>query len=228
MLSGDRLLLFSVANALHCPSSRTIYLTFINCHVFTIIIMTCIRPFSVEDGIIRLRSWFASNPDVNPSGAGEQSASSVTRILDCLRDLQNVSSLRPVDRVIMYVGAMMTDALISKNEIEKYSAVLSALAKSVDTQRHVIAAFEWFCGSHKPIFAPKFPLVLKALYDAEIVEEDVFFSWSADYAKNDYSADDSLIGIDTLEELKVSSQPFITWLREADDEEDEDDEEEED
>jgi len=171
-----------------------------------------------EDGIQRLKIWFGNNPDVSPAGIASQAntgPASISKIIDLLRDIQTVSSLRPVDRIIIYLGAVMTDAVITKNEIEKHGAVLSHMAKSVDTQRHVIASFEWFCGAHKPALASKFPLVLKALYDEEIVEEEVFFSWSADYAKNDYSADDSLIGIDALEDLKAASQPFITWLREA-------------
>jgi len=171
-----------------------------------------------EDGIQRLKIWFGNNPDISPEGVASQAntgPASIAKIVDLLRDIQTVSSLRPVDRIIIYIGAVMTDSIITKNEIEKHCAVLSAMTKSVDTQRHIIASFEWFCGAHKPALASKFPLVLKALYDEEIVDEEVFFSWSADYAKNDYSADDSLIGIDALEDLKSASQPFITWLREA-------------
>jgi translation initiation factor 5 len=166
----------------------------------------------------RLKIWFSNNPDVSPAGVDTSAmtgAASVVKIMDILRDIQTVSNLRPLDRIIIYIGAVMTDALLTAKEIEKNCAVLMAMAKSVDTQRHVIAAFEWFCGSHQKALSSKFPLVLKSLFDEEIVDEEVFFSWSADYAKNDYSADDSLIGIDALEDLKSSSQPFITWLREA-------------
>lgn len=173
---------------------------------------------TIEDGIHRLKTWFSNNPDVSPSGADTSSFSGavcITKIMDLLRDIQTVSNLRPLDRIIIYIGTVMTDALLSGNEVEKYSAVLMAMAKSVDTQRHIIASFEWFCGAHKKALSSKFPLVLKSLFDEEVVDEEVFLSWSADYAKNDYSADDSLIGIDALEELKTVSQPFITWLREA-------------
>ena len=60
-----------------------------------------------------------------------------------------------------------------------------------------------------------------------MIEEDVLLEWAADYARNDFSADGSLISIDTLEMLKSAAQPFITWLQEAEEEGEDGDEEEE-
>ena len=172
-----------------------------------------------------MKVWLANNPDINSAGAGEDASSSITRIADELRAIQTVSSLRPVDRVIIYIGSVFTSALIANSEVAKNQKMLCALAPTPNTQRHIIAAMEWFCGSHHQNLASKFPIVLKQLFDEEIVEEDVFYDWSADYAKNDHSADDSLITIDTLESLKASAQPFVTWLREADEEGDSSEEE---
>ena len=191
---------------------------------------------STEDGINRIKIWLGNNPDINSSGSGDTGPVSITRIIDELRAIQTVSSLRPVDRVIIYVGAVMTDSIITGNEIAKNIKVLNSLAPTPQTQRHIIAAFEWFCGCgpYSSKLSSKFPIILKLLFDNDVVEEDIFYDWSADYAKNDFSADDSLISIDVLEELKASAQPFITWLREADEEgdsseeDDEEDEEEED
>ena len=156
-------------------------------------------------------------------------------VLEQLRSLQTMSSLRPADRAIIFIGAMMTeDGLISKQQVEQHKAVLEAVAPTEIQQRHLIAAFEWFCGVKYPSLIAKFPLVLKTLYDEEVVDEDTFLMWSADYARNEYSTDDSLIDIDTLEKLKECAGPFITWVREADEEgeesgsEEEEEEEEED
>ena len=44
-------------------------------------------------------------------------------------------------------------------------------------QRHMIAAFEWFCGRKYPNLMKFFPVVLKQLFDEELIEEDVFFEW---------------------------------------------------
>ena len=176
-----------------------------------------------EDAILRMKSWF-ERTGVPTGGEGSDNLS---RIAGELRTCVNFANLRPSSCVQIYIGSVMSAALLSGKEIEKCKEVLTSLSKSTDTQRHVIAAFEWFCGSLHPTLAPKFPLVLKALFDEEIVDESVFFDWSADYAKNDYSVDASQINVDILEELKLVAGPFITWLREADEEGESDEEEEE-
>jgi len=164
-----------------------------------------------------MKIWLGNNSDVSAAGTD---AASITKTLDELRAIQTVSSLRPVDRVIMYVGTVFSESIIAKGceEILANQKMLCALAPTSNTQRHLISAFEWFCGSCHSNLKAKFPIILKTLFDEEIVEEDTFYEWSSDYAKNDYSADDSLIGIDVLEDLKTSAQPFIVWLREADEE----------
>ena len=164
-----------------------------------------------------MKIWLGNNPDISATGAD---VTSITKLTDELRAIQTVSSLRPVDRVIIYVGTVFSENIISKGceEIVTHQKILCALAPTSNTQRHIISALEWFCGSCHPSLKTKFPIVLKALFDEEIVEEDTFYEWSSDYSKNDYSADDSLIVIDVLEDLKASAQPFITWLREADEE----------
>jgi hypothetical protein len=130
------------------------------------------------------------------------------------------------------VGAVFTEAAAATaTQVTTHKAALALLAPSAIQQRHLIAAFEWLCGAKYPSLQRFFPLFLKQLFDEEVVEEDVFFNWATDYARNEYSASDSLIHIDVLEALKASAAPFITWLQEAEEEgeegEDEDDEEEE-
>lgn len=92
----------------------------------------------------------------------------------------------------------------------------------------LLAAFEWFCGRKYPQLMKFFPVVLKSLFDEELVEEDVFFEWAGDMTRNEFTAEFSMIDIDTLEHLKNSASLFITWLQEAEEEgEDGDDDEEE-
>ena len=147
-------------------------------------------------------------------------------MLEELRSLQTLSSLRAADRCIIFIGALLDEKVITAKQISAHAEVLQALGTSAIQQRHIIAAFEWFCGTKYPSLTAKFPILLKTLFDDEIVEEDVFLLWAADYARNEYSADNNLIDIDTLEKLKEHAGPFITWMREAD-EEGEDSEEEE-
>lgn len=172
---------------------------------------------SSDEACQRFATWFETNAE-----------SPEATIVEELRSLQTLSSLRAADRAIIFIGAVMTEAVISGKEIAKYTKVLEALGTSAIQQRHIIAAFEWFCGTKYPSLTSKFPILLKTLFDEEIVEEDIFLMWAADYARNEYSADSSLIDIDTLEKLKESAGPFITWMREADEEGDESGEESDD
>lgn len=151
-------------------------------------------------------------------------------VLEELRMVQTFASLHVRYRPLIFVGAVFTEALLSAKEITQHREFVAALAgKLPATQRHLIAAFEWFCGVRHPHLARMFPVVLKLLYEEELVEEDVFLSWSSDLTRNEFSADDSLIPLDTLEELRAGAEPFIRWLEEAEEEDDDEegDEEEE-
>lgn len=56
-----------------------------------------------------------------------------------------------------------------------------------------------------------------------------YLAWAADTTRNEYTADQSMIEFDTLEQLHAHAKPFITWLQEAEEEgNDEDDDEDDD
>lgn len=168
----------------------------------------------------RLKLWLIDNSTVSEA-----------TLLDELRSIQTFAALRPADRIIIYLGAVFSEEVISAGQISKYRSVLAALAPTAIQQRHLISAFEWFCGRKYPQLVKYFPVVLKQLFDEFLVEEDVFFEWSADVTRNEFSAEFSMIDIDTLENLKATASLFIIWLQEAEEEgeeeEESDDEEEE-
>lgn len=183
-------------------------------------------PPHADEAIIRFRAW-----------RGDNAAASNEQQVEELRSIQTQHSLRPAVRIIIFLGAVFTESgAATKDQVAAHKAVLCLLAPTAIQQRHLIAAFEWLCGSRFPSLLRFFPLLLKELFDEEVVEEDIFFNWAADYARNEYTADASMIHIDVLEQLKASAAPFITWLQEAeeegeegdedDDEDDEDDDEE--
>lgn len=166
----------------------------------------------------RFKLWHSDNPTATPQ-----------QIVDELRQFQVTASLRPSDRIIIYLGAAFSEHIISGKEIAKHKDVLEALSPSDIQQRHLIAAMEWFCGTRYPQLLKYFPVVLKMLYEEELLEEDTLLMWAADFARNEFTAEASMISLDTLEHLKQAAQPFITWLQEAEEEEEEEegDEEEE-
>ncbi len=175
---------------------------FSNCRI-------CVYCCLIDTAIDQFRQWSLNNSSVP-----------ITGTLNELRSIQTLSSLRPADRIIIYLGTTFTPTAIADNLMEKNKTILHALAPSEIQQRHLIAATEWFCGCKQPHLLRMFPIMLKQMYDADLVDEDVFYAWATDYARNEFSAEESLISIDTLEALKVAAQPFINWLQQAEEEDD--------
>jgi translation initiation factor 5 len=123
---------------------------------------------------------------------------------------------------MILLAATCSEALVAGKELAAQLENFRALVGTGHAQqRHLVAAVEWFCGSRHPSALLKFfPVVLKTLFDAEVVEEEVFLAWSGDLTRNEYSADDSMVSLEALEELRLLAGPFVTWLQEAEEEDD--------
>lgn len=171
----------------------------------------------LEEGMLRFKHFLETNP-----------SATIQQQLDELRNIQTMASLRPSDRVIIYLGAVFGEDAVGKNQVEANRDVLAALAPSEIQQRHLIAGFEWFCGTRFPSLTKIFAKVLLQLYEAELVEEDTFFAWAGDTTRNEFSAEESMMTYETLENLRTQATPFIKWLQEAEEEGEEDDDEEDD
>ena len=136
--------------------------------------------------------------------------------------VQTFASLHIRYRPVIFVGSVFTEALVSGKEISLYKEYLMSIVScNMTTQRYLIAAFEWFCGTRYPTLTKLFPVVLKQLFDEEVVEEEVFLAWSCDCTRNEYSCDVFLVSDEVLEGLKASAGPFVAWLQEAEEEEEE-------
>ena len=87
--------------------------------------------------------------------------------------------------------------------------------------RHLIGAVEHMFGpSRFPDLAKAFPLVLKQLYDLDVLEEEVILDWAGQGVTYDFSPQD--MTSEQVKALRESADPFVNWLKEA--EEDSDDE----
>ena len=139
-----------------------------------------------------------------------------------------MSSLRPADRYIIFLGAVCSERLVKDEELLKLKPILAAMTSTPIHQRHLLAAAEWLCGSRFPSLLKFFPVVLKQLYEEDLVEEDTLFEWDTDFIRNDFTADASMINDEALEALKSHAKQFVVWLREAEEEGDEEDVDDED
>lgn len=104
-------------------------------------------------------------------------------------------------------------------EIQKKKAYLEAAVQDERSQKELMRAIEAFCGELPANASKEIALLLKVLYDEEILEEEHILAWH-DAGKG--SAGNGSKGA----AVRKSAQPFVDWLRsaEAESEEEEDDE----
>ena len=88
---------------------------------------------------------------------------------------------------------------------------------SKDGQRALLAGLEHLLGVVVPGAAKQAAVVIKALYDADVLEEPVIDAWYS-------AAGDSVGGVPAAASAEVRKQafPFVNWLRTADSDEDDD------
>ncbi|XP_077289250.1 eukaryotic translation initiation factor 5 [Arctopsyche grandis] len=88
-------------------------------------------------------------------------------------------------------------------------------------QRALLGGVEQVVALHKEVLLPKTAVILKLLYDADILEEAVLLDW-ADKVSRKY------VSRELGTEMRKFAEPLIKWLREASEEEDNQDSEDED
>lgn len=82
-------------------------------------------------------------------------------------------------------------------------------------QKALLGGVECIIHLNQATLLPKVPHILKGLYDLDLVDEDVMIDWgskpSRKYVSKELNAD-----------ILAKAQPFITWLKEAEEESEED------
>lgn len=70
-----------------------------------------------------------------------------------------------------------------------------------------------------------FPVILKHLYDSDIVEEEAMLMWAGEQGRSEFTP--SALSDEQVALLRAKATPFVTWLEEADEEGDDDDDDDE-
>ncbi|XP_002162828.1 eukaryotic translation initiation factor 5 [Hydra vulgaris] len=123
------------------------------------------------------------------------------------------------DRAVLALAELLfNDKII--NQIPKYRILfLRFMANNHKAQKHFMGAFEIIVGQSYPeVLMPKVAHVLKALYDNDLVDEEVIMDWASKISKKYVKKEVSTM-------IHAKAQPFIDWLQTADEESDEDNEE---
>jgi len=83
-------------------------------------------------------------------------------------------------------------------------------------QKYLLGGIEKTVEAMKDALLPKVPLIFKAFYDHDILDEEVIVEWSKKVSKKH-------VPKELAEKIHKNAAPFVTWLMEAEEEEDSDD-----
>lgn len=84
-------------------------------------------------------------------------------------------------------------------------------------QKSLFGGIERFFGYAHPDLIALVPKVLMALYQADVIEEEVVTQWGTHVSKK-------YVDKDTSKRVRKASEPFLKWLEEAEDSDEDDDE----
>ena len=131
--------------------------------------------------------------------------------------LSHEFSIPKTDIIFVFIASRFTEAAIIENQVNRFKSIMEKLSHS---PMDVIAAAEWLAFRYPTEIKPRFSVLLKQLYDADLVDEDSIIAWS----KYSFDADTftSQDMYDAYSTLLAFAQPFIYFLENAEEETDDD------
>jgi len=137
--------------------------------------------------------------------------------------LSEAERLEMKDKAVLILAEVLLTADIVRDLNEHRNLFLSFTYENEKAQKYLMGAFEKLVGVeyHDQLIA-KTAKILKALYDLDLVDEETFLEWGKKVSRKHVSKE---IG----QEIHSKAEPFLKWLKEAEEEteeEDSDDEEE--
>lgn len=130
--------------------------------------------------------------------------------LDIAGDRQTVEVLAQV---------LFDDDMI--DQIDAHKGLLLKLVTDEKFEKSLLGGIERTIGTQHPDLVKQLPKILMALYDEDLVSEDVIRDWGSHVSKK-------YVDKETSRNIRKAARPFLKWLDEADEDDDEDDDESDD
>ena len=86
-------------------------------------------------------------------------------------------------------------------------------------QKYLLGGIEKTIETHKDALLPKVAHIFKALYDEDVLDEEVILEWGKKVSKK-------YVNKDLSEQIHKKADPFLKWLKEAEEESSDEDEDE--
>ncbi|KAK4711987.1 hypothetical protein R3W88_006500 [Solanum pinnatisectum] len=120
----------------------------------------------------------------------------------------------PQDIVTAVYEALLdgVEKAFTKELMKKKGYLLAAVGQEDGSQLRLLRALEEFCGKSNPAAVKEVALVLKALYDADVLEEEFIVQWYQE----------GVAGVKKDSKIWKNVKPFIDWLQSAESESEDD------
>uniref|UniRef100_A0A3B4EK72 Eukaryotic translation initiation factor 5 n=1 Tax=Pygocentrus nattereri TaxID=42514 RepID=A0A3B4EK72_PYGNA len=110
---------------------------------------------------------------------------------------------------------ILSELLFDENireQIKKYKRhFLRFCHNDKKAQKYLLGGFECLVKLHQSQLLPRVSIVLKDLYDADLLEEDVILAWAEKVSKK-------YVSKELAKEIHAKAEPFVKWLKEAEEE----------
>ena len=130
-----------------------------------------------------------------------------------------VGALFTPDRLVEEVGRQR-DVLVrfTRNNPKVGHSAPTHSPHPLQAQRYLLGGFEQLIAAHRATLLARTPLLLKTLYDADVLDEATLLAWADKPTKKFVAKEDN-------KAIIAAAAPLLKWLREAEEEtSDEDDE----
>ncbi|KAI4888319.1 hypothetical protein NFI96_017625, partial [Prochilodus magdalenae] len=119
---------------------------------------------------------------------------------------------------------ILSELLFNENirdQIKKYKRhFLRFCHNDKKAQKYLMGGFECVVKLHQAQLLSRVPIILKDLYDADLLEEEVILTWAEKVSKK-------YVSKELAKEIHAKAAPFVKWLKEAEEESEGSEEEEE-
>ncbi|RKP26605.1 eukaryotic translation initiation factor 5 [Syncephalis pseudoplumigaleata] len=119
--------------------------------------------------------------------------------------------------VVVLVQVLFNEKLVQ--QVRKRAPLLRRFVTNEKAQKSLLGGIERVVGVKHPELIPKIPAVLKVLYDEDLLDEAVVLRWGAKSSRR-------YVDRSVSKKVRAAAEPFLVWLKEAEEESDEESDEE--
>lgn len=137
----------------------------------------------------------------------ENISASYDRIAEEVANQQMSFAIRPYQKIHIFIRAAMSPNFYKDHLVKKYAPIINKITLGNPImERHLISALETICSEK----SKNFPVLLKQLFDEEVLQEKVILEWAYD-GRSDYTLNS--INEETRACLRAEAEPVVAWLQ---------------